>query len=192
MRRLVLASSSPRREELMEMLGLSFTIVPSKIDEGEYTGLKPVDLVRELARAKAEGVAKLVENSIVVGSDTIVVLNGELMGKPVNNLHAVKMLKRMQNRQHTVITGLAVCDSESEKISVDYDKTEVYMLPMSDADINFYVNTGEPMDKAGAYGIQGIGGAFIEKIVGSYFTVMGLSIHKLAIMLREFGISIFA
>jgi len=191
MGKLVLASSSPRRQELMEMMRLDFTIVPSKIEEEEYSGLKPVDLVRELARAKAEEVAELVEEAVVVGSDTIVVLDGVVIGKPVDQSEAVKMLKKMQDRQHTVITGLAVCDSSSGKASVDYDKTEVFMMPMSEKDISSYVNTGEPMDKAGAYGIQGIGGAFIEKIVGSYFTVMGLPIHKLAVMLKEYGIFVF-
>lgn len=191
MAKLVLASSSPRRQELMEMMGLDFTIVPSKINEEEYSGLKPIDLARELARAKAEEVAELVEEAIVIGSDTIVVLDGFVIGKPLDKSEAVKMLKKIQDRQHTVITGLAVCDSLSGKTSVDYDKTEVFVMPMSEKDIISYVNTGEPMDKAGAYGIQGIGGVFIEKIVGSYFTVMGLPIHKLAVMLKELGIFVF-
>lgn len=163
MGKLVLASSSPRRQELMKMMGLDFLIMPGSVDEGKYSSLEPVDMARELARAKAEAVAGQFEEAVVIGSDTIVVLDGAVMGKPADKSEAVEILKKMQNRQHTVITGLAVCDSRTGKTCIDYDKTEVYMMPMSDNDIISYVNTGEPMDKAGAYGIQGIGGVFIKK-----------------------------
>ena len=191
MDKLILASASPRRQELMEMLGFNFTIVPSKVDEEKYMELKPVEMVKELARAKAEKVAGFVENTVVIGSDTVVVLDDEILGKPSDQSEAVAMLKKLQNRKHSVFTGIAICGTVSGRVKVDYDKTDVFMRPISDEDIIGYVNTGEPMDKAGAYGIQGVGGIFVEKIEGSYFTVMGLPIHKLVLILKSFGVSVF-
>ncbi len=191
MAKLVLASASPRRQELLEMLGFNFTIVPSKIDEEKYNHLNPVEMVKELARAKAEEVATLVEDTLVIGSDTIVVLDDKVLGKPSDQPEARDMLRRLQNRRHSVYTGIAVCDTFSGQVVLDYDKTDVFMTPITDDDILEYVKTGEPMDKAGAYGIQGVGGIFVEKIDGSYFTVMGLPIHKLVKILKDFDISIF-
>ncbi len=191
MAKIVLVSASPRRQELMEMLGFNFTIIPSKINEEEYKGLNPIEMVKELARAKAEDVACLEKNSVVIGSDTIVVLDNKILGKPSDQSEAVAILRRLQNRKHSVLTGIVVWDSFSGQVVVDYDKTDVFMGPITDEDILEYVKTGEPMDKAGAYGIQGIGGIFVEKIVGSYFTVMGLPIHKLVKILKGFDISIF-
>lgn len=191
MAKLVLASASPRRQELMEMLGFNFTIVPSKIDEEKYNDLDPVEMVKELARAKAEDVAALVEDTVVIGSDTIVVLDDKVLGKPSDQPEARDMLRRLQNRRHSVYTGIAVWDTFSGQVVVDYDKTDVFMSSITDDDILEYVKTGEPMDKAGAYGIQGVGGIFVEKINGSYFTVMGLPIHKLVKVLKEFDISLF-
>lgn len=190
MSKLVLASSSPRRQEIMEMLGLDFIIIPSRIDEEKFVNLNPLDMVKELSKAKAEEVADLVEDTLVIGSDTIVVLDGVVLGKPADQFEAINMLKQLQNKQHIVLTGLAICDT-SGQLTVDYDKTDVFMVPLSDDDIINYVKTGEPMDKAGAYGIQGVGGAFIESINGSYYTVMGLPIHKLVKMLRKYGVFIF-
>ncbi len=191
MAKLVLASASPRRQELMEMLGFNFTIVPSKIDEEQYNHLGPVEMVKELARAKAEEVAALVEDTVVIGSDTIVVLDDKVLGKPSDQTEARDMLRKLQNRRHSVYTGIAVWDTFSGQVVVDYDKTDVFMGSITDKDILEYVKTGEPMDKAGAYGIQGVGGIFVEKINGSYFTVMGLPIHKLVKILKDFDISIF-
>ncbi|MFW6022161.1 MAG: Maf family protein [Halanaerobiaceae bacterium] len=189
--KLVLASASPRRQELMDMLGLNFTVVPGNIDEENYSGIEPIEMVQELSKAKVEKVADLVEDTLVIGSDTIVLLGRDILGKPANQSDAVKMLSKIQNRKHTVITGIAVFDTLSGKIVIDYDKTDVYMRVMSRDEIENYVATGEPMDKAGSYGIQGLGGIFVEKINGSFYTVMGLPIHKLVSMLKEFNISIF-
>ncbi|MFP4661332.1 MAG: Maf family protein [Halanaerobiales bacterium] len=191
MAKLVLASASPRRQELMKMLGFNFTIVPSKINEEEFIDMEPVEMVKELARAKAEEVADLVEDTLVIGSDTIVVLDDLVLGKPSDQEEAVSILKKLRNRKHSVMTAIAIYDTVSGKVSVDYEETDVFMGPISDEDIMEYVKTGEPMDKAGAYGIQGIGGIFVEKINGSYFTVMGLPIHKLVQMLKEFEVSVF-
>lgn len=191
MAKLVLASASPRRQGLMEMLGFNFTIVPSNINEEEYKDLNPIDMVKDLARAKAEEIAGLVEDTVVIGSDTIVVLDDKILGKPSDQSEAMAILKKLQNRKHSVLTGIAVWDTVSGKVLVDYDKTDVFMGSIKDEDILEYVKTDEPMDKAGAYGIQGIGGIFVEKIEGSYFTVMGLPIHKLVKMLKGFDISVF-
>ncbi|MDI3547795.1 MAG: nucleoside triphosphate pyrophosphatase [Halanaerobiales bacterium] len=188
--KLILASASPRREELLKRLGLKFTIVPSKIDEDKFSNLPPVEMVQELARAKAEEVAELVEDTVVIGADTVVVFEDKIMGKPLNKSDAERMLSQLQGKRHSVLTGLAVYETRSNKVLVDYDRTDVYMRPLDNQEITGYINTGEPLDKAGAYGIQGFGGIFVERINGSYFTVMGLPIHKLALMLKEFSINI--
>lgn len=192
MSKLILASKSPRRQELLKMLGFDFTTVPCKIDEERYFDLKPVKMVQKLARLKAEEVAGLVEDTVVIGSDTVVVMDGIMLGKPESIEEATAMLKKLQDRQHSVLTGIAVYDTTSKRVLVDYDRTDVYMRPMTEEEIDGYVKTGEPMDKAGAYGIQGIGGIFVEKINGSYYTVMGLPIHKLVLMLKEFSIGVFS
>lgn len=191
MAKLVLASSSPRRQELLKMLGLNFTVIPSSIEEEHFAALPPEEMVKELSKAKAEEVGVQVENALVIGSDTIVTLEGKILGKPANPGEAMRMLKNLRNKEHTVITGLAIYDTNSGRTLVDFDQTQVFMGSISDSDIENYVKTGEPLDKAGAYGIQGIGGAFIESIRGSYYTVVGLPIHKLRNMLKEFGVSIF-
>ncbi len=187
---LILASASPRREELLKKLGLKFTIVPSKINENKYNDLTPGKLVKELARAKAEDVAQLVEDTVIIAADTVVVCNDRILGKPEDKDDARQMLRLLQGTKHEVITGLAVLSTRTGKSVVDNDLTEVYMRKMDNDEIIDYVDTGEPLDKAGSYGIQGLGGIFVEKIIGSYFTVMGLPIHKLAIMLKQFSIKI--
>jgi septum formation protein len=188
---LVLASSSPRREELLKSLGLKFTIVPSKINEKVFNDLSPVDMVQELALAKAEEVAELVEDTVIIAADTLVVCDGDILGKPSSKEEAFTMLKKLSAKKHKVLTGLVLLSSNNGKFLLNYDETEVYMRPLMDNEISSYINTGEPMDKAGSYSIQGLGGVFIEKIIGSYFTVMGLPIHKLLLMMREFSLDIF-
>jgi len=188
--KLVLASSSPRREELLKRLGLNFTIVPSKINEDKFKSIAPELMVQKLAQKKAEEVAALVEDTIIIAADTIVVKNKEIIGKPENKNDAKKMLQKLQGEKHTVYSGITVLSTETNNLLVDVDSTEVYLRSMNKQEINNYINTGEPFDKAGSYAIQGLGGIFVEKINGSYFNVMGLPIHKLAIMLKEFGINI--
>ncbi len=188
--KLVLASSSPRREELLKRLDLNFTIVPSKINENELSGLSPEILVQEIARAKAEEVAELVEDTVIIAADTVVVKDEKIIGKPKDKDDARKMLEYLQGKTHKVYSGIAVLSTTSGKTLVDVDYTDVYIRSMDEREINEYIATGEPLDKAGSYGIQGFGGIFIEKINGSYFTVMGLPIHKLALMLKKFNINI--
>ncbi|MFW6264862.1 MAG: Maf family protein [Bacillota bacterium] len=191
MKRLVLASRSPRRMELLNMLGFEFTIVPGNVKEEKFSNLPPVDMVKKLAEAKAKDILSLVEETVVIAADTIVLLDDIILGKPSNREEAISILSKIQGKKHQVFTGFAVYDTVSDNLIVDYDKTDVFMRSISDAEIRAYVATGEPMDKAGAYGIQGIGGIFVEKIIGSYFTVMGLPIHRLIPILNDFNIKIF-
>lgn len=188
--KLVLASASPRREEILSQLNLKFTIVPAKIDEENFTNSDPVELVKVLAEEKAKSVSKLVEDAIVIAADTVVVHNGNILGKPANESEAKEMLKKLSSDQHQVITGVAVLNSSSGKVHVDYNITDVKMTALSEQDINSYVGTGEPLDKAGSYAIQGFGGLFVEEIKGSYYSVMGLPIHQLAKLLDKFNYGI--
>ena len=190
MSKIILASNSPRREELLKQLGLSFTIVPSKIDEESYADLEPEVMVQELAGAKAQEVAELVEETVVIGADTIVLAEQHILGKPRDQKAAFQMLCQLQGKKHLVLTGLAVYDTKSGRLLVDYDRTEVYLRKMEEREITAYIGTGESMDKAGAYAIQGLGGIFVERLVGSYYTVVGLPIHKLVLMLKEFQIKV--
>lgn len=190
MSKIILASNSPRREKLLKQLGLSFTIVPSKIDEKSYADLEPEVMVQELAGAKAQEVAELVEETVVIGADTIVLAGQHILGKPRDQEEAFQMLWRLQGKKHRVLTGLAVYDTKSGRLLVDYDRAEVYLRKMEEREITAYIGTGEPMDKAGAYAIQGLGGIFVEGLVGSYYTVVGLPIHKLVLMLKEFQIKV--
>lgn len=190
MSKIILASNSPRREELLKQLGLSFTIVPSKIDEDSYADLEPEVMVQELAGAKAQEVAELVEETVVIGADTIVLAEQHILGKPCDQKAAFQMLWQLQGKKHRVLTGLAVYDTKSGRLLVDYDQTEVYLRKMEEREITAYIGTGESMDKAGAYAIQGLGGIFVERLVGSYYTVVGLPIHKLVFMLKEFQIKV--
>jgi septum formation protein len=188
--KLVLASASPRREEILEQLNLKFTIVPSKIDEDNFTNSDPVELVKILAEEKAKSVSNLVEDAIIIAADTVVVHDDQILGKPAGRLEAKKMLKKLSSDQHQVITGVAVLNSSSGERYVDYNITKVKMTALSQEEINNYVETGEPLDKAGSYAIQGFGGLFIEEIKGSYYSVMGLPIHQLAKLLNKFNYGI--
>ncbi|MTI58732.1 MAG: septum formation inhibitor Maf [Firmicutes bacterium] len=190
MSKIILASASPRRGELLNRLGFDFTIVPSKIDEDRFQGLAPAEMVEKLAANKARKVAVLVEDTVVIAADTVVVLNDEVLGKPADEKEACAMLNKLQGEKHAVYTGIALYRTDDDKLLLDYDRTDVYMSSMTEQEILSYVKTGEPMDKAGSYGIQGLGSIFIERIDGSYFTVMGLPVHKLALMLKEFGIAV--
>ncbi|MGM0437172.1 MAG: Maf family protein [Bacillota bacterium] len=190
MKNLILASSSARREEILKRLNLQFTVVPSKIDESGYDHLTPEKMVQKLSALKAKEVSKLVEDTLIIAADTIIVNNDKVLGKPQSKEDAAEMLKKLRGENHTVMTGLAVYSTGDSKEITDIDRTEVYMTNMSDDEIAKYVSTGEPMGKAGSYAIQGLGSVFVEKIEGSYFTVMGLPVHKLAEILNEFSINI--
>lgn len=174
---LVLASASPRRQELFSLVNIPFTVVRSEVEEIHLEN--PSETVTVLALKKAEDVAKKVsENSIVVGADTIVFLENEILGKPENEEEAKKMLKKLSGKTHTVFTGFAILHKAKKVVFCEKVQTEVKFKELSEVEINFYVQTGEPLDKAGAYGIQGIGSIFIEKINGCYFNVMGFPLNR--------------
>jgi septum formation protein len=190
MMRIILASASPRRKQLLEQMGLKFDVITSNTQEQMPYGLVTEEIPMELAYNKAMDVASGVSQpAIIIGADTVVVKD-EILGKPKNEEEACQMLLRLQGQTHEVITGLALVDTWTGKIKKGYEKTLVEMAPLSLQEIEHYVKTGEPMDKAGAYGIQGSAGIFISRITGCYFNVMGLPIHRLWCMLKEFGIDI--
>lgn len=186
--RLILASASPRRSQLMREIGLEFEVIPSQISEDGISAARPERLVMRLAHAKAADVAGRVKSGIVIGADTIVVVDGEILGKPVDQDDARKMLHVLAGREHQVYSGLTVIDAGCGRCLTDYEMTRVTFRPLADSSIDRYVATGEPMDKAGAYAIQGIGSLLVSRIEGDYNCVVGLPLCKLALMLAEFGV----
>ncbi|SEN34299.1 Maf family protein [Lihuaxuella thermophila] len=189
---LVLASGSPRRRELLSQLGLSFRVQISRADE-TIDHLSPAAAVEQLALRKAKAVAAECDSALVIGADTVVVLDGEILGKPEDSGHAVRMLHRLQGRSHQVYTGIALVQVRSGKVIrelVDHNQTQVTMRALSPQKIDWYVETGEPLDKAGAYGIQGLGALLVEKIEGCYFNVVGLSVSLLDDMMERMGFSL--
>lgn len=187
---ILLASSSPRRRELLAGLGLHFTIQSSRVEEEIDPHLSPGEMVERLALMKAKEVASSHPDSLVIGSDTLVVAEGKALGKPINEAEAFRMLGFLQGRVHTVYTGIALVHEASVKEQIRHSSTQVKMRSLSEAEIDDYIATGEPMDKAGSYAIQGLGATLIEWIHGDYYTVVGLPLPLLAQMLREFGIDV--
>lgn len=187
---LILASSSPRRKELLQTLGLTFTIQTSDVDETTSPGLSPQEVVEELALRKAKEVASRLTEGIVLGSDTIVVLKGEILGKPVDETDAYRMLYALQGCEHTVYSGVALIDAATGISEVSYSRTQVRIRSLTSEEIHAYIATREPMDKAGSYAIQGIGSTLVEGIDGDYFTVVGLPLCLTAAMLARFGIQV--
>lgn len=186
---LVLASESPRRFELLKGLGIKFRAVRSEVDESRFKARSPEELVKKLALAKAQAVARKLKRGVVVGADTIVVLGGEILGKPSSQAEARAMLKRLSGRKHEVLTGVAVVDVSTGKQTVDCVRTEVKFRKLTEEEISSYVGTGEPLDKAGSYAIQGRAGLFVERIKGCYYNVVGLPLARLAEILRDYGVS---
>lgn len=189
-RTIVLASSSPRRQELIRNLGLDALVIPSRVDETVKPGLAPAQIVEELAWRKADFVAQEQTDAIVIGSDTIVVLDGDILGKPLDEADALSMLQRLQGRTHEVYSGIACIDTSTKQTSVHHCRTIVHMKPLSEQQIKRYIATREPLDKAGAYAIQGIGSTLITSIEGDYFNVVGMPLHLLSDMLSQFGVDI--
>ncbi|MCL6635189.1 MAG: Maf family protein [Peptococcaceae bacterium] len=190
MQPIILASSSPRRAELLRQIGLKYETLVYPVDETPVPGLSPSALVEKLSEKKALAVAEKLRQGLVIGADTVVVRQGEVLGKPADFEEAVKMLKRLQGAPHEVFTGLALVDAANGRAVVRHEKTRVFFRNLQDDEIRRYVDTGEPMDKAGAYGVQGIAAIFIEKIEGCYSNVVGLPLALLAKMLGEFGFSV--
>lgn len=187
MKRLILASGSPRRRELMSQVGLDFTVVTSDADEN-IKEMEPEDYVRELSAIKAQSVleqyADKEDSVIVIGADTIVYHKGEILTKPEDEEDAFRILKSLEGEIHQVYTGVTIC-SAHKNVSF-YEKTDVWVYDMTDDEIGDYINTGEPMDKAGAYGIQGKFAAYIKGIEGDYNNVVGLPVARLVHELKVF------
>lgn len=196
--KLILASGSPRRKELLGAMGLEFTVQTSCFDEDAiHVGSGSVEeWVVTLAAGKALAVASQTSDcAIVIGADTTVVLDGECLGKPANADEASQMLRRLSGRTHTVCTGIAVIEVRNGvpgQPETDAVSTEVTFDTLTDEVIQAYVATGEPLDKAGAYGIQGKALAFIPRIEGDYFNVVGLPLHRLVALLKRFGLSVWS
>lgn len=188
----VLASKSPRRRELLKKIGIQAEIMRADVDESSIEDLPPEQTVIELALLKATDVAKYFRgNTYVIGADTIVCFDGEILGKPKSIDDAKRMLRLLSGKKHSVYTGYCVVHCKSGNIVSKYEKTDVYFKELSDREIDAYVKTREPMDKAGAYGIQEKGSLFVEKIDGDYFNVVGLPVCALAKLFeKEFGINL--
>jgi septum formation protein len=189
--RLVLASASPRRRELLASLGVPFEIVPSDIDETLEAVPLP-EAVARLALRKARAVAASRPAAIVLGADTIVVIEGQALGKPADAAEARAMLRALRGRTHEVMTGVAVLDAATGRDAVGTDISRVTMAAFSDAAIDRYVASGEPLDKAGAYAIQGGGGALVVGLEGSHSNVVGLPLAVTVALLRRFGVEVSA
>jgi septum formation protein len=185
--RIILASASPRRAELLASAGIVFDIVSGDIDETPLPGENPVDHVLRLAAEKAAEVARRERGRFFIGADTIVLCAGEIMGKPVHAEDAVRMLRKLSGRVHQVITGFAVLDRESGRLVTDAVSTDVYFKQLADAEIFSYVATGCPLDKAGGYAIQGGAACMVERIDGSYTNVVGLPLCEVVAALRQLG-----
>jgi len=193
-RRIILASSSPRRQELLQSLKLPLLIHPSNADETVDEKLSRAEVVEALALRKASAVKDQLgagsDQGIVVGSDTIVVLDSQILGKPADRHDAFRMLRALQGRTHEVYTGVACIDLLTGAQRVKHRTTRVHMKPLDDAQIERYIATGEPMDKAGSYAIQGMGATIVDFIEGDYFNVVGLPLSLLSDMLAELGLNI--
>ncbi|MEO6877256.1 MAG: nucleoside triphosphate pyrophosphatase [Gemmatimonadaceae bacterium] len=180
----ILASASPRRRELLTLVGIRHEVRPANIDESYVQGETPRQHAERLARGKVAAIES--EDSVVIGSDTIVVVDGDVLGKPTDRAHAQDMLRRLSGRSHTVMTGVAV--RWRGAIVSDLVEVDVTFRLLSDGDIARYVDTGEPMDKAGAYGIQGYGATIVDRVDGDYFAVMGLPLNRLVRLMESIGL----
>jgi septum formation protein len=184
--RVILASASPRRRELLTLVGIPHEVRPADIDETVLPGEAPIPHAERLARAKAHALAERQPGAVVIAADTIVVLDDEILGKPRDGAHAAAMLRRLSGREHTVHTAIAVARGEQTESAVE--SVQVWFRALGDDEIEAYIATGEPMDKAGAYGIQGYGATIVERVDGDYFSVMGLGLRRLVELLARVGV----
>lgn len=189
MKKIILASSSPRRKELMSSLGLKFKVVDAKYRERKYNHLSPAKLVKVLALGKARSVAKYYPKAIIVAADTIVAHKGKIFGKPKSAVAATAMLEKLSATTHDIFTGLAVIDSSANKIFTKVERVKVYFKKLSRQVIHQYVESGEPLDKAGAYAIQGKGKKLVRKIEGDFSAAVGLPVKALGKILKKLYIT---
>jgi septum formation protein len=183
---IILASASPRRAEILTKLGLAFTIRPSAIDENLAESLPPAEYAVELAERKARAVAAEISTGVIIGADTIVVLGKEMLGKPRSKTEAHEMLRRLSGRTHRVFTGFTILDRPSNRRASGVEMTEVTFRELEDAEIAAYVQSGEAMDKAGAYGIQDLSAVFAERLNGCFYNVVGFPLTRFYLTLRAF------
>ncbi len=194
MGKIVMASGSPRRIELFSKFDLPFSTAQSKVDENKIFSEGKgsfADLTMAAAMAKAQAVASCNDGALIIGADTIVVFSGKKLGKPKDSSDAKRMLRMLSAASHEVITGLAIIDTVRGKEVTTFESTQVFFRPLADDEIVAYVKTGEPMGKAGAYAIQGLGSVFVERIEGCFFNVVGLPLASLYQLLTSFGVNIF-
>ena len=191
MKKIILASSSPRRKKLLEQLGIPFEIIPSQLEEILDPQLSPRQQVESLALQKATAVAQnIIDEAIIIGADTTVLLKNEFIGKPNDKHDAKRMLKKLSGKAHTVITGFVLLDKQSGRTIVKSVETTVWFKKLTPDEIHNYLETGEPLDKAGAYGINELGSLLIEKIEGDYTNVVGLPLFTFAKELKKLGVTI--
>lgn len=188
MKKIILASTSPRRKEIFEKTLLPFTIEGSDYEEDMALPLAPEALVLFLSAEKAKNVAKRHTNALIIAADTIVVFEGKVLGKPHTPEKAKKMLTLLQGDHNTVITGVTIIDTATNQTESFSDKADVYLKKLTPSEIDHYIASGEPLDKAGAYAIQGLGSVFVDKIDGDFFSIMGFPIEKVAEKLKKFGV----
>ena len=185
---LILASASPRRSEILTAVGWKFEKRVADLDETELENENPADYVLRLAREKALAVAATVENNLILGADTTVVVENEIIGKPKDFADAARMLRKLSGRWHEVLTGVALVKKEAGEIEIraDFERTRVKFCNLTESEINYLVENGAPLDKAGAYAVQGVAALFIERIEGDYWNVVGLPVGLVYRLLRQF------
>lgn len=191
MRKIILASKSKARRDLLKQIGLEFRVVPSRGSEKRFLRGRPGDFVIGNALGKAKAAAKKFRSGVVIAADTVVLVGKKIIGKPKNVRDAFKTLKLLSRRPQWVYTGLAVIDIASGRILTDYEKTKIYMYRLSDREIRNYFRKVSPLDKAGSFDIQGLGGVFIDRIEGCFYNVVGLPLARLARMLKKIRIEVF-
>lgn len=187
---IILASASPRRRELLALLGFEFHVDPAEIDEGTTREPSPKEQAVALSRAKALHVSRRYDVGLVIGADTLVVIDGRILGKPTDPAEARSMLRLLSGRTHEVYTGVTVVDASTGRLESTYEETLVTFTELSDAAIARYIATGEPFDKAGGYGIQGVGALLVSRIEGCYPNVVGLPLQAVARLLKRFGVDV--
>jgi len=190
MKKIILASGSPRRKELLEKIGLKFEVEPASFVEDIPTGLSPGEIAKKLSLEKARAVAAKHQDAIIIGADTFGVFEGKILGKPHHAEQAKKMLSMLSGKSHLVVTGYAVIDSTTGKTVTGIAETIVHFRKLTKEEIEAYAATGEPLDKAGAYGIQGLGALFVDRIEGDFYNIIGLPLCAIAESLKEFGIKV--
>lgn len=195
MAKIILASASDRRKDILTQVGINYEVMPSSIDEDAIQADTPASLVEALSAAKAEAVAeRLTKDFVIIGADTVVVKDNSILGKPSDKEEAAKMLRMLQGNRHEVYTGVTLIYVSPEGkglIDTFHVRTIVDMIPMTTDQIDAYIKTGEPMDKAGAYGIQGRGAAYIQDIAGDYYNVVGLPVSTVLARLANMGIDLY-